>query len=155
MIVWQLTKNISKKREMTGLWPVYKGEGYTCTRVNPSWRAKDSSGLQAKFYRKGYPTPDNLKPVYRTEKMGTDPSKREYGPHIFARVNNPYHVLGDGYGPVFFLVLGPQNRRLWPQNQKKIPVRTRFLILASVCVTISLMTCAVKKNLSGSPKTAV
>ena len=45
------------------------------------------------------------KAVYTVEK--SDLSKKEYGPHIFARVNNPYHVLGDGYGPVFFLVLGP------------------------------------------------
>ena len=26
MIVWQLSKNISEKREMTGLWPVCKRE---------------------------------------------------------------------------------------------------------------------------------
>ena len=59
MIVWQYSKNISEKREMTGLWPVYirggKGgkrvTGYTSKRVNTSWRAKDSSGLQAKFHR--------------------------------------------------------------------------------------------------------
>ena len=37
-----------------------------------------------------------LKPIYMTEKMGTDPSKKEYGPHIFARVINRYHVFGDG-----------------------------------------------------------
>ena len=59
----------------------------------------------------------HLKAVYTAEKLGTDVSKKEYGPHIFACVNNPYHVLGDGYGPVFFLVLG--HRHLWPHNQKK------------------------------------
>ena len=35
-----------------------------------------------------------------------DQSKKEYGHHIFVRVNNPYHVLGDGYGPVFFSGFG-------------------------------------------------
>ena len=47
------------------------------------------------------------KAVYTAKKSGTDVSKKWYGPHIFARVNYPYHVLGDAYGPVFFLVLGP------------------------------------------------
>ena len=28
-----------------------KREGYSSRRVNPSWRAKDSPGLQAKLYR--------------------------------------------------------------------------------------------------------
>ena len=41
------------------------------------------------------------------EKSGTDLSKKEYGPHIFGCVNNPRHVLWDGYGAMFFLVLGP------------------------------------------------
>ena len=31
-------------------------ECYPSKRVNPSWRAKDSPGLQAKFYRLGNPT---------------------------------------------------------------------------------------------------
>ena len=31
-------------------------EGYPRERVNPSWRAKDSPGFQAKFHRKGNPT---------------------------------------------------------------------------------------------------
>ena len=36
-------------------------EGYPSKRVNPSWRAKDSPGLQAKFHRQGNPTTrDNL-----------------------------------------------------------------------------------------------
>ena len=57
------------------------------------------------------------KAVYTLEKSGTDLSKKEYGPHIFARVNNSYHVLGDGYGPVFFSgfgaidVYGPKTRK--------------------------------------------
>ena len=41
------------------------------------------------------------------EISGMDVSKKEYRPHIFAHVDNPYHVLEDGYEPVFFLVLGP------------------------------------------------
>ena len=83
------------------------------------------------------------------EKSGTVVSKKEYGPHIFARVNNPYPVLGMGTDPCFCwfwaLVYGPK-------NQKKTRVRTSFLILTSVCVTISLMTCAVKEKLIRSPK---
>ena len=48
-----------------------------------------------------------FKAVYTVGKLGTNLLKKEYRPHIFARVNNPYHVLGDGYARVFFLVLGP------------------------------------------------
>ena len=34
------------------------------------------------------------KPVYTTEKLGTDPSRKEYGPHIFARrANYAYNVF--------------------------------------------------------------
>ena len=58
-----------------------------------------------------------FKAVYTVGKLGTHLLKKVYGPHIFARVNNPYHVLGDGYGPCFFWFWG--HRCLWPQNQKK------------------------------------
>ena len=47
-----------------------------------------------------------LKPVYTTEKLGTDPSRKEYGPRIFARVNYVCHVFEDWHGLVFFQVLG-------------------------------------------------
>ena len=41
--------------------PFTRREGYPSKRVNPSWRAKDSPGLQAKFHRQGNPTTrDNL-----------------------------------------------------------------------------------------------
>ena len=49
----------------------------------------------------------HVKAIYTAEKSGTDVPKKEYGPHIFACVNNPYRVLGYGYGPVLFLVPGP------------------------------------------------
>ena len=48
-----------------------------------------------------------IRPVYTTEKLGTDPSEKWYGPHIFAHVNNAYHDFSDGYGPLLFSVLGP------------------------------------------------
>ena len=47
------------------------------------------------------------KAVCTTEKLGTDPTRKEYGPDIFARVNFGDHVFWHGYGPVFFSVLGP------------------------------------------------
>ena len=47
------------------------------------------------------------KAVYTTEKLGSDPTRKEYGHHIFARVNFADHVFWHGYGPVFFSVLGP------------------------------------------------
>ena len=40
-----------RKTNSEDLGPVYKEEGYPSRRVNPSWRAKDSAGLQAKFQR--------------------------------------------------------------------------------------------------------
>ena len=44
-------------------------EGYPSKRVNSSWRAKDSPGLQAKFHRQGSPTTrDNLMRGY-TQKV--------------------------------------------------------------------------------------
>jgi len=33
-------------------------------------------------------------------------TKKEYGPHIFARVNFADHVFWRGYGPVFFFGFG-------------------------------------------------
>ena len=59
----------------------------------------------------------DYKAVYTTEKMGTDPTRKEYGPHIFARVNFADHVFWHGYGPVFFFgfgaidVYGPKTKK--------------------------------------------
>ena len=71
------------------------------------------------------------KAVYTAEKSGTDVSKKWDAPHIFARVNYPYHVLGDAYGSTHVFsgfgaidVYGPKTR--------KTRVRTGFLILTSV-----------------------
>lgn len=49
--------------------------------------------------------------------------------------------FGMGMDPGFF-----RHRRLWPQHKKKSTVRTRFLIVTSPCVIISLMACAVPKS---------
>ena len=63
MIFWQLSKNISEKERYDSVMTCLQREGgeggggeervtgYTSKRVNTSWRAKDSSGLQAKFHR--------------------------------------------------------------------------------------------------------
>ena len=48
---WFLWKRGSILRKIRGLF-TSRG-GYPSKRANPSWRAKDSSGLQAKFH--GYP----------------------------------------------------------------------------------------------------
>ena len=54
------------------------------------------------------PSPNNTKKaVYTTEKLGTDLTRKEYGTHIFARVNFADHVFWQGYGPVLFSGLGP------------------------------------------------
>ena len=42
-----------------------------------------------------------LKPIYTTEKLGTDPSRKASGPHIFVRINYAYHVSEDGCWPFF------------------------------------------------------
>ena len=55
----------------------------------------------------------HLRPVYTTENLGTDPTIKEYGPHIFAPVNFVDHVFWHRYGPVFFGVLGPCNIKVF------------------------------------------
>ena len=82
------------------------------------------------------------RPVYTTEKLGTDPTRKEYGPHIFARINIVDHVFWHGYGPVFF-VFGFGAIEVYGPQTEKTRVRTSFLILTSACLIISLMVCAV------------
>ena len=58
-------------------------EGYPSKRVNPSWSAKDSPGLQAKFHRQGNPTTrDNLMRGYtqRVWKQQKDNPGRHVNP---------------------------------------------------------------------------
>lgn len=43
-----------------------------------------------------------LKPVYTAEKLGTDPSRKGFGPHIFVRVNCAYHASEDEQEPFFW-----------------------------------------------------
>ena len=40
-----------RKTNSEDLGPVYKKGGLPSKQVNPSWRAKDSPGLQVKFHR--------------------------------------------------------------------------------------------------------
>ena len=42
-----------------------------------------------------------LRPVYAAEKLGTDPSRKSSGPHIFVRVNCAYHASEDEQEPFF------------------------------------------------------
>ena len=42
-------KNLFTEYNSKGL--LTRGEGHPSKRVNPSWKAKDSPGLQIKFYR--------------------------------------------------------------------------------------------------------
>lgn len=43
-----------------------------------------------------------LRPVYAAEKLGTDPSRKSSGPHIFSRVNCAYLVSEDEQEPFLF-----------------------------------------------------
>ena len=76
-----------------------------------AWRSslpiKMNFSLSERCNGKGVVLQQIFKAVYTTEKLGTDPTRKEYGPHIFARVNFADHVFWHGYGPVFFSVLGP------------------------------------------------
>ena len=52
------------------------------------------------------------KVVYTTEKLGTDPTRKEYGPHIFARVNFVDHVFWHGMGTrVLFGFMAPKTKK--------------------------------------------
>ena len=60
-----------------------------------------------------------LKPVHTTEKLGTHPTRKASGPHLFVRVNYAYHVLKMGTDPLFFGGGGWGYRRLWLQSNKR------------------------------------
>lgn len=67
-----------------------------------------------------------LRPVYAAEKLGTDPSRKEYEHDFFARAN-AYHVFQDVYEPwTVFSVFGA--RDVYSPKGRKTLVPTSFFI---------------------------